>query len=209
MFVAFEVAGDDIAHALDGVRALGLAGLSVTMPHKTKVAHCVDRLTDTASVLDAVNCVYLDGDELVGDNTDGEGFMRALVGDTGFVPDGRRCVVLGAGGAARAVAVALARGEPASVLSADLVVNATPVGMRHDAGSLPIDANLIREGQVVVDLIYEPRETALMTAARERGAVVANGLGMLVGQAAVAFELWTGLAAPVDVMARAASPASD
>ena len=160
-YFAFEVAPGDVEAALDGMRALGLAGLSVTMPHKERAAALVDRCSVDATALGAVNCIVRDSSELVGENTDGPGFIDALAADTGFDPAGRRAVVLGAGGAARAVVLALARAgwrdrhrgsepdrrrmpnepspsRPASAARqrrptrcrrADLVVNATPVGM--------------------------------------------------------------------------------
>jgi shikimate dehydrogenase len=229
VYLAFEVAPGDAPAALAGMRALGLGGLSVTMPHKDAVAAVVDRLGDDARLLGAVNCVTpVDGD-LVGDNTDGPGFLRALAADTGFDPTGRRCAVVGAGGAARAVVLALARagaaevvvvnrtparGERAAALAgpvgrigraddvadAELVVNATPLGMRPDHDELPVDVELLRTGQVVADLVYRPFETPLLAAARARGLIATNGLGMLVHQAALAFERWTSRTAPLEVM---------
>lgn len=233
VYIALEVAPTGIPAAIDGVRVMGIAGLSVTMPHKSAVARCVDRLTEHAAALDAVNCVYREGDVLVGDNTDGAGFLHSLVVDAGFDPRGRRCVVLGAGGAARAVSVALAEAgadridvvnrnreraealvrllgdsgrvaDTETVRDADLVVNATSVGMAGDVESLPPGADLVHGAQVVVDLIYEPGETSFLRAARATGAIAVNGLGMLVGQAAVAFERWTGVPAPIEVMTGAA-----
>ncbi|HZQ27305.1 MAG TPA: shikimate dehydrogenase [Acidimicrobiales bacterium] len=231
-FLAFDVPEGEAPAALDGVRALGLDGLSVTMPHKETVAKAVDRLSHTAERLAAVNCLVRRGAELVGHNTDGAGFIDALRTDEGFDPDGRRCLVLGAGGAARAVVLALAeagasevvvagrtrsRAEVAADLAgpvgkatddpsgvgADLVVNATPVGMDVQPG-IPIDAEELRPGCVVVDLIYHPPHTQLLEAARARGAVAVNGLGMLIHQAAHGFRLWTGEDPPLEVMSAAA-----
>lgn len=228
VFVAFPVMAGDHERALDGVRALGIEGLSVTMPHKTAVARSVDRLTDDARALDAVNCVTREGDELIGHNTDGPGFVQALRRETGFDPAGRRCAVVGAGGAARAVVLALARADAAEVVvvnrtvargevaaalagdrgrpadeaalaEADLVVNATPVGMAA-LPTLPFDAEVLHAGQVVADLVYEPAETALLREARARGLVAVNGLGMLVHQAALQFERFTSRQAPLEVM---------
>ena len=235
-FLAFEVAGDATAAALDAVRVLGLAGLSVTMPHKTETARLVDELSDAAQVLGAVNCVARDGDRLVGHNTDGAGFVASLVGDAGFDPAGQRCVVLGAGGAARAVVLALAEagasevivvnrtperaaatarlagaagrvGAVADAADAALVVNATSVGMGGEG--CPIDPHLLAAGQLVADLVYHPVSTPLLQAAAARGAAVLDGVGMLVRQGAVAFELWTGHTAPVVAMAAAARAALD
>ena len=235
-FMALEVAEGRAGEALDAVRALGLAGLSVTMPHKAAVSAAVDERTEQAEVLDAVNCVVVEGDHLVGHNTDGDGFLDGLRHDTGFDPSGRRTVVLGAGGAARAVVLALARAGAAevavanrtasraevaaalagpvgrvvgsdelsdTVAAADLVVNATSVGMADD-GALPVDPGAVAVGAVVVDLIYHPPETAWLAALRGRGIEAHNGLSMLVFQAAHAFRLWTGSEAPVAVMDAAA-----
>lgn len=232
-YVAFEVAPDDIEAAIDGMHALRLGGLSVTMPHKERVAELVDRCSADAAALGAVNCVVRDGDDLIGENTDGPGFVDALEWDLSFDPVDRRAVVLGAGGAARAVVLALARAGAADVAvvnrtpskaeravalagsvgriadatdavpDADLVVNATPVGMTDDG--MAIDPSLLGPRHAVVDLTYHPSTTPLLAAASERGCAVANGLGMLVHQAAHAVQLWTGLEPPIDVMREAAA----
>ena len=232
IYVACEVAPGAVEAAFGGVRALGFGGLSVTIPHKAAALDAVDEVTDAARAVGAVNTVVpTAGGRLRGDNTDGAGFLASLA-DEGFDPTGRICAVLGAGGAARAVVHALAGagaaevvvvnrtparaestaalagangrvGSAADVLRADLIVNATPLGL---AGSqeLPIDPALLREGQLVVDLVPNPAVTPLMRAAGERGAGVAGGLGMLVHQGALAFELWTGRPAPLEVMRAAA-----
>jgi len=230
-YLAFDVPQGQAAGAISAMRALDLRGLSVTMPHKDAVATLVDELTDDAARLGAVNCVRWRDDRLVGDNTDGPGFLASLA-DAGVSADGRACVVLGAGGAARAVVLALARagaasvtvvnrtgsraadaarlagpvgrvGAEADVAAADLVVNATSVGMGDD-GRLPLDIDLLRPDAVVADLVYQPLVTPLLAAAAERGATVVDGLGMLVHQAAVASESWTGVAPPIGVMRAAA-----
>ncbi|MEY2589182.1 MAG: shikimate dehydrogenase [Acidimicrobiaceae bacterium] len=230
-FHAFEVAPGDAARALDGVRALGLRGLSVTMPHKEDVAGLVDTCSDDAAALGAVNCIVPRDGLLIGENTDGPGFIDALRDEASFDPAGRRCVVIGAGGAARAVVLALARagasevavanrtssrGSVAAALAgavgrvvdldavagADLIVNATPIGMVDDG--LPLDPQRIGRGQLVADLIYHPAVTPLLAAASEQGALALNGLGMLVHQAARAFRCWTGEDPPVAAMRAAA-----
>ena len=231
-YVAFEVAPGRAADALTAMRVLALAGLSVTMPHKHDVAAAVDEIAPAARVLDAVNCVERTADgRLVGHNTDGDGFVDSLLAAGAHGPAGRRCVVLGAGGAARAVIDALARhgatevvvvnrspgrgakaaslagpvgrvGTPVDVSRADLVVNATSVGM--DSTELALDPALLRAGQVVADLVYHPLDTALLGVARAAGATPVDGLGMLVHQAARQIRIWTGLDAPVAVMRAAA-----
>jgi shikimate dehydrogenase len=235
VFVAFEVPEGKAPAAIDAMRVLDIGWLSVTMPHKAAVAAVVDRLSPDAEALDSVNCVINDGGVLVGESTDGEGFVRALHAETGFVPEGRRCAVLGAGGAARAVVLALARAGAHEVVvvnrtearavhavalageagrlggvddlaGVDLIVQATPVGMGKDA-TLAFDPGLLRTGQVVADLVYQPESTPLVVAARERGLTAVGGLGMLVHQAVLQFERVTSETAPVEVMMAAARSA--
>jgi len=235
VYVAFEVPDGGVAGALGAMRALGLAGLSVTMPHKTAAAELCDTRSPAATALCSVNTVTPDADgRLAGDSTDGAGFLRALA-DAGVDAAGRDALVLGGGGAARAVVFALAqagarvtvaaRRAPAAdaaallaggaaiawdhradaAASADLVVNATPVGMAGDA-ALPLPADVHGGGHVVVDLVYEPRETPLLAEARARGSLVVPGLGMLVHQAALQVERWTGRPAPIPAMLAAIEP---
>lgn len=228
VYLAFDVKRGAAVRALDAMRTLGIDGYSVTMPHKADVARAVDELSPEAAALDAVNCVVNRDGRLIGHNTDGAGFVRGLRHDAGVDVKGLRCVVLGAGGAARAVVRALADAgasavvvvnrspEPAVIAAglagavgtvgtmddighADLLVNATPVGMHGDT-ALPCPPDALHGGQVVVDLIYDPLETPLLAAARERGVAAYNGVSMLVFQAAQAFELWTGRDAPVEAM---------
>jgi len=235
VFVALTTAEGHVGHALGAMEHLGLGGLSVTMPHKQAVASALDHLDPLARRLDAVNCVVRGEDGLVGYNTDASGFV-ASVGHAGHDLAGRSMVVLGAGGAARAViagalgagvrnvvvinrnqeraAVAAALdpvrcvvGDVSDVAGADVVVNASPVGMSASPG-LPLGAEQIHAGQVVVDLVYDPVDTALLATARDRGAATVDGLGMLVHQAADAFRLWTGVEPPLEAMANAAVSAT-
>jgi shikimate dehydrogenase len=229
--VGFEVPPERLADALTGAAALGIRGLSVTMPHKEATAGLVDRPTPLAERLRSVNCVTFGPDGSIGDSTDGPGLIAALRRAVEFDPAGRRCLVAGAGGAGRAVVAALAdagaaevivvnrtrsRGEEAASLAGsvgrtgtaeeaagcDLVLDATPLGMlgKDAAGSWPIDPSSLGPGQVAVDLVYDPPETPWLAAARARGATVCNGLGMLVHQAALQLDAWTGEAAPVEAM---------
>jgi shikimate dehydrogenase len=243
VFVVHEVPAGQGEAALAAVRTLGIGGLSVTMPHKAAAAAAVDERTPVAEALGAVNCVFWSagGDRLVGDNTDGAGFLDALRLDEGVDPAGRACVVVGAGGAGRAVVRALGEAgaaevvvvnrspEPAQraaalagpagrvgtaddVAKAEIVVNATPVGMAGTAAAgvaaqLPFPVELLRPDQVVVDLIYHPLTTPLLAEADRRGLTAVNGLGMLVHQAAHAFRRWTGEEPPVPEMAAAAAAA--
>lgn len=231
VFCAFEVPRGEGAAALAAVRALGLGGLSVTMPHKQDAARACDELTPAAAVLDAVNTVVpRRGGGLLGASTDGEGFLRS-VRDHGVDPGDGPALVLGAGGAARAIVLALAgagadvtvaarrpeaadaaaevapgvRGVPLAGCDPAgfaLVVNATPLGMQGEAPA--VDPERLNPGQFVVDTVYHPMETPLLAAARARGVPCTNGLGMLVHQAALAFELWTGVDAPLEAMRAAA-----
>jgi shikimate dehydrogenase len=150
--VAFCVPDGAAAAALAGMRALGIRGLSVTMPHKAAAARLVDRRTPVAESLGAVNCVVRDGEALVGDNTDGEGFVAALRRGAGFDPLGRRCLVAGAGGAARAVVLALAQAGASEVV----VVNRTP---EHAAAAAALAGAVGRTGAAAdargVDLVVD------------------------------------------------------
>ncbi len=233
VYVALPVARGEAAGAIGAMRALGISGLNVTMPHKDAAAAACDELTDDAARLGVVNTIArLPGGRLLGDSTDGEGLLRSLA-DAGVAVDGRRVVLVGAGGAARAVALAIGRrgveltvlarraaaaesvaslapggrssllGEPAATKAcsaADVVINATPVGMHDDADGLPVPPDGLGPGTVAVDLVYHPAETAWLAAARLRGNPTLNGLGMLLHQAALAFERWTGRVAPVQAM---------
>jgi shikimate dehydrogenase len=235
-FFAFEVARGDARRALEGMRSLGLAGLSVTMPHKADVAWLVDDPSPTVERLGAANTVVATADgRLAGENTDGAGFVDALQLDHDVEVAGASVAIVGAGGAARAVILALAdagcaelivvnrtvstaevaaglagsvgrAGRPADVAAADLVVNATPLGM-GDADALPLDPAHLESRQVVADLVYQPRRTPLLEAAAARGCQTVDGLGMLVHQGAKQFELWTGVEAPRDVMRAAVEDA--
>ncbi|MGH9122072.1 MAG: shikimate dehydrogenase [Acidimicrobiales bacterium] len=247
VYVAFPVPSGRGEEAVGVVRSLGLAGLSVTMPHKAAAAQAVDRLSPTAARLGVVNTVFLEDGELVGDSTDGAGFVDSLRAE-GWDPRGRKVLLLGTGGAARAVCLALAQagvgevavagrrpeaveecaalaggsGRSGSVEqadAADLVVNATPAGMLPGSSAprryavieeglpLGLDAARLGPGQLVVDLVYAPPVTPLLAAAAGRGATTANGLGTLLHQAGRQLSMWTGLAAPLEVMAAAARQA--
>lgn len=233
-YVALAVSPEDLERGMGGIRALGFAGLNVTMPHKQTVMEFLDEVSHEAELAGAVNTIVATGGRLIGANTDGAGFVRFLERDAAFNPSSKQVLVLGAGGAARGLAVSLgasgasvsitARREEAAAevagavgastvvwedrgpaaAKADLVVNATPVGSGAEANALPVDPSSIHEGQLVVDLVYSPPTTPLITAARERGAIAHNGLGMLLHQAALAFELWTGVPAPLEAMSAAA-----
>ncbi len=235
VYLALPVPAAAGAEAIHAMRTFGLDGLSVTMPHKQAVAATVDRQTAAVEALGACNCVFRDGALLVGDNTDGDGFVRSLVQETGASLEGASVLVLGAGGAAISIIDAVHRAGAgqllvhnrnparagdaadiapsarvvtsltAAVNDADVIINATSVGM--DGGPAPavspIDPDLIDARHTVADIVYKPKITPLLAGAAERGAVTVGGLGMLLHQAAIAFEHWTGHAAPIDAMAAA------
>ena len=232
--VPLPVPPGHVAEAIAGLRALGFAGANVTMPHKTECAALLDNLSEDARRLHAVNTIVVGSGSTSGHNTDAPGFERFLRQDVGFEASDRRALLFGAGGAARACALALARsgvaalsvavrdiaradallggleGLPTRVtvvsfdeaehVEADLVVNATPLGVHGEALPLPP----VGEGSLVVDLLYRPSDTPLLRTAREAGASAFGGLGLLLHQAALSFELWTGRAAPLPVMSAAA-----
>ena len=214
---------------------LDIDGLNVTMPHKEAAAEACDELTEDAAALRSVNTVVRRADgTLLGASTDGEGFLRSLA-DAGVDPAGAEMLVVGAGGAARAVAQAAGRvgahvvvaarrpeasataaalapggrsigleGIPDALARATIVVQSTPVGM--DGESSPFDPGALGPQHVVCDLIYHPSVTPLLAAAAARGARTVGGIGMLLHQAALAFELHTGHSAPIDAMRAAISP---
>jgi shikimate dehydrogenase len=228
----------DLADAVEQLRGDDFLGANVTIPHKEHVVPLMDRLTEDAQATGAVNTIARDGKKLVGHNTDVAGFKAALDKVVGRQKMPRHAVVLGAGGASRAVVSALIsegfqrivifnrhlhraeglvrhfgrsaahmdlRAMPwhESVLEAELIktkvlVNATAVGMAP--GETPIPAELLPPDLFVVDLIYNPPQTQLMTDATAAGDIVLGGELMLLQQGAHSFELWTGRPAPVEVM---------
>ncbi len=242
VYVPYEVHPQDVEKAVAGIKALGIRGMNVTIPHKEAVAGLMDELSEEAQALGAVNTIDNVDGKLVGYNTDGAGFVRSLR-EAGEAIEGKRVALLGAGGAARAVALACARQAPAGlsiinrtlsraeelaellrrycrpphlevhpldataqqvVADADILVNTTPVGMYPRADVPPVvPAEWLHPGQVVYDLIYNPRQTTLLQAARRAGCRTIDGTGMLVHQGAIAFERWTGRKAPVEVMRKA------
>lgn len=235
-YVAFDVAPGRAVDAIAAMRLLGISGLSVTMPHKADVAAAVDRLEPAARALQSVNTVSWDGDELVGSSTDGAGFIAAL-DEAAVEITGARVAVIGAGGAARSVIDALARagatditvlnrtpegaesaaslapaasvGIVSDISRADIVVNATSVGMGVDLehareADLPCDPSLLSADQVVVDLVYHPLQTGWLLRADDIGARTIDGLGMLIHQAALQQERWLGKRPDTSVMRMAA-----
>lgn len=233
---------DRIGEAVRGLRALGLRGANVTVPHKQAVMPHLDWLTPAAQAIGAVNTIRVEADgALSGDNTDAPGFVADLR-EHGVEPMGKNVIVLGAGGSARAVVYGLAASGALDILivnrtldkaeslaaqmqalfpncrmaappfahqladvadQADLIVNTTSLGMTPHIEGLPWDPTVpFRANQAVYDLVYNPPQTRLLQKAVADDAQAIGGLGMLIWQGAIAFERWTGLAAPVDVMRR-------
>ena len=238
-YLAFNVAPEDLAVAVKSIRALNLAGINVTIPHKETVIPFLDELSQEAKDIGAVNTIVPVNCQLIGDNTDGRGFIKSLVEENKIEPRNKKVVLLGAGGAGRSISVSLVRNGiknlwlhdlmtdklgkltsdlkllaktgkiekissrqlPEAVAAADILINATPVGMREKDPSV-IDPAFLHKNLFVYDIVYN-RPTALLKEAKRRGIKSANGLGMLVCQGAISFELWTGKKAPVGIMKQA------
>ena len=238
---AFAALGEDAmyvplqAESLDAflraLPALGLSGFSVTRPYKQQILSRLASIAPGAARAGSVNTVTLREGVLAGTSTDGDGVLGPLRRRIELA--GRRAVIVGAGGAARAAAFALgdagavvaiaARGpaqaaELAAATGAtalpsldaigsvewDVLVNATPVGSGALPGALPVPASALRKGAIVFDMVYEPRETPLLAAARARGCVAIDGVEMLVAQAAGQLEAWLGQAPSLEVLRQAA-----
>ena len=239
VYLAFPVRESNLKEALKGLSALGMVGVNVTLPYKEKVCEYLDEVTKEAKLTRAVNTIQVKGNSLIGHNTDGKGFVISLTQRTGINLEGKRVVIIGAGGGSRAVSIQLAQegvariilsdtifdkarkltthlkknipqaevsaarkeGLERAIKEADILINATPVGMRPD-DPLPINPKLLHPNLLVYDLIYNPPQTKLLTEAKKAGAKTLNGMGMLLHQGALAFTIWTGREAPIEVMAQ-------
>jgi shikimate dehydrogenase len=210
-YVLADVSAGDLAGAVGELRGPGRIGANVTRPHKLAVCELVDEVSPDVERLGAANTVVRDGTRLVAHNTD----LPAVAAELGGIRPLRRAIVLGDGGAARAVQAALGEAGaevavvdrrrwaelPALLAGADLLVNATPIGTSSD--ETPVEAGLLRPDLAVLDLVYRPTPTRLVREAHAAGARAQGGAGMLLTQAVLSFELWTGRPAPVAVMAEA------
>lgn len=241
IYLALDVHPDRLLEVLPAMAQMGFAGVNLTVPHKEIAFQGLEKLDESAQLFGAANTIEFTDDGLVGHNTDGYGFLKALAEKFEKTVEGDSVFVLGCGGAGRATALqSAAKGARSIVLAdidaervqklkdeirgltpnveviqslekseqiklcraADLVVQASPVGMNQGDPSL-LPAAAFREGQRVFDLIYMYPETAFLTTAREAGAEIANGLGMLLHQGARAFEIWTGSEPNVPAMRKA------
>ena len=236
VYLAWEVETTDLAETVANIRRYQMYGVNLSMPYKEQVIPYLDELSEEARLIGAVNTVVNRDGTLIGYNTDGKGFFKSL---PSFKISGKRMVLLGAGGAAKAIlaqaildgvsqvsvfvrSASIEKTRPYleklqnatgfrvdlfalediqelqdSITQADLLVNATSVGM--DGSSQPIPTSIVLpEKLMVADVIYQPFETPFLKWAKEQGNQSINGLGMLLYQAAEAFELWTGKEMPTD-----------
>lgn len=240
-YIPFRVKATELEQAVAGLRALNVRGFNVTIPHKVSVIPLLDELDPAAGKIGAVNTVVNDRGKLKGYNTDGEGFLRALI-EKGIELEGKNVVVLGAGGASRAISYVLAENGArltifnrrqeldwaeniarlikkelgmgvtvlelipgqlsAALATADVLVNATSVGMSPLGDKTPVPAALLKRSLTVFDIVYNPLETRLLREAKVAGARVIGGVEMLAWQGALAFEKWTGQTAPLALMRR-------
>jgi shikimate dehydrogenase len=240
-YAYLETPLDKLSDAIARLREDACAGANVTIPHKQAVMPMLDEISETARMVNAVNTIVNREGRLFGDNTDAAGFI-VLLAENHIHPRNARVGVLGAGGAASAVAYALAAegaheihiinrsGRHAAELAdrlhlvfpklnlatnwkesladAHILVNATSIGMYPDVADSPMPPGLaFSPHTIVVDLVYNPAETKFLADAKQGGARTIGGLGMLVHQGASAFTMWTGRAAPIETMRKAARDA--
>jgi shikimate dehydrogenase len=243
-YALWETQPDRLAKRIASLRFAGILGANVTIPYKESVVSLVDECDPLAARIGAINTIVNRGGRLVGYNTDAPGFTRALTEFAAFDCPGKKVVILGTGGAARAAAVGLLENGVGEVIllgrnekhiqnflhhlrtltakmhgttrvygtflgcpeangllsTVDLVVNATPVGLKADDATLLFDVNILPTTALVMDMIFNPPLTPLLRAAQAHGCQVLNGLSMLLYQGALAFELWTDRPAPIEVM---------
>lgn len=243
-YVPFPVQPDNIEKAVDAIRSLGISGVNVTIPHKSSVMRFLDEVSQEAKLIGAVNTIVNRNGVLTGYNTDAPGFLKSLEKDAGVKPASKKVLILGAGGAARAVSIQLALAGAAEIAitspvegeaerladsiiesslnvkvssiswdkgqiskctgDSDILINATPVGMHPRVEEMPpVDFENAAKDLLVCDLIYNPDKTMLLKVAGMRGLKTLNGMGMLLYQGAIAFELWTGTEPPLEIMREA------
>lgn len=227
VYLAFET--EDINGCIQGMRAFGIKGLSVTLPYKSVVISYLDEVDPLAEEIGAVNTIVNDRGRLVGYNTDAQGALKALseVADI----SGRHCLLVGAGGAARAIGFILRRQglhltvvnrssrrgeelagslecafvplEQIGTIQGDILVQTTPIGMYPAEDQCVVPSDVLKEGMVVMDIIYNPIKTKLLLEAERRGCKTIDGVSMFIYQGAEQFRLWTGLEAPMSAMTNA------
>jgi shikimate dehydrogenase len=231
VYLAFE--SRDAEGCLSGMRALGIRGMSVTIPHKSILIPLLDEVGSLAKSIGAVNTVVNDKGQLIGHNTDALGALRAM--EEKVTLSGMRCLLIGAGGAARAIGFVLKdKGVALSVVNrsrhrgealagklhcpyipldevgkhdADMIIQTTPVGMYPYINQCPVPEQLLKKDMLVMDIIYNPLETQLLKKAKDHGCTIIDGLSMFIYQGAEQFELWTGVHPPVSDMRKAVEEA--
>jgi shikimate dehydrogenase len=240
-FLTIDVDPNQLENAILGLKAFKMRGINCTIPHKIRVIPLLDELSKSAALIGAVNTIVNDNGRLFGENTDGKGFMESLR-ENNVDPSGKKVVILGAGGAARAVSVelSLAGAKRITIVNrpedealgkslmellgriiedsgfvtwnhayqvpadTDILVNATPIGLYPDVDAIPnVDLDTILPSMFVQDVIPNPAVTPFLRAAKARGARTNTGMGMLVNQAAINIEMWTGLKPDKAIMIRA------
>jgi len=240
VYVAFRVRREELRDAITGARSLNILGLNVTMPHKNAVMRYLDETDSTARSIGAANTILNDQGRLIGYDTDGIGALNALK-ENDITPNGKKLLLLGAGGAGKAIAFHAAQEAEELVIlnrtlqkaknlaevlrkefnkkingntlstetieeelkDANILVNATSVGMHPDTDKSLVPSSLLRPDLCVMDIVYNPIETKLAKDAKAVGAKVVSGIEMLVYQGAASFEIWTNRSAPVKVMKQA------
>jgi shikimate dehydrogenase len=216
VYLVFEV--EDLEEAIRGIRGLGIRGVSVTLPFKTQVLPFLDRVEAVAEKIKAVNTIANEGGRLVGYNTDWRGALEALEEKVDL--KGKKILLLGAGGAARAIGFGLKKRGCQTIISnrsldkanelakalgficmplssinkpkIDVIINATSVGMSPHHADSPVPRRFLKEGMVVMDIVYQPLKTQLLQDAEEQGCRTIDGLEMFVRQGAGQLEIWTG-----------------
>jgi shikimate dehydrogenase len=240
-FLTIDVDPDSLEDAIKGLKAFKMRGINCTIPHKIKVIEYLDELSESARLIGAVNTIVNTDGRLFGENTDGKGFMESL-SDNGMNPKGKKVVIMGAGGAARAIGVELSLAGVGSITvvnrpedkvlgdslmkllsticdkseyvnwdktyaipaDTDILINATPIGLYPNVDEIPdVDVNTILPSMFVQDVIPNPAVTPFLRAAQVRGAKWNTGTGMLINQAAINIEMWTGMKPNKDVMLKA------
>lgn len=214
VYLAFET--NNLCDAIKGIKALGIKGVSITIPFKAEIIKYIDEIDPIAKKINAVNTVLNQGGRLIGYNTDWLGAVEALREVTEL--EGKKILLLGAGGACRAIAYGLSRNgcqviitnrspnkakELANelgciyykrpTLNVDIIVNSTPVGMYPLEEESPLSKVYLRKGMIVMDIVYMPLKTRLLKEAEKHGCITINGLSMLAIQGAYQFEIWTGI----------------
>lgn len=240
-FLTIDVDADDLENAIKGLKAFKMRGINCTLPHKIKVLEYLDELSQSARLIGAVNTIVNTDGKLFGENTDGKGFMESLR-ENGMDAREKKVVILGAGGAARAISVEMSLAGAKSIAivnrpqdaaigeslmkvlkeickessyvnwdhtyaipaDTDIFINATSIGLYPNVDEVPnIDLDTILPTMFVQDVIPNPAITPLLRAAQARGAKWNTGTGMLINQAAINIELWTGKKPDKAVMLKA------